>query len=104
MMQARTGPLSGIRILDAATFLAAPYAASLLSEYGAEIIKVEQPAGDHMRELGPFRGDVSIWWKVIARNRQSVTLDLNTEDGRNIFKQLVSRVRCRGHELPAPTP
>jgi crotonobetainyl-CoA:carnitine CoA-transferase CaiB-like acyl-CoA transferase len=84
-------PLSGIRILDAATFLAAPYSASLLSEYGAEVIKVEQPSGDHMRDIGPFRGDVSLWWKVIARNRQSVTLDLNTEDGRGVFKQLVSK-------------
>jgi crotonobetainyl-CoA:carnitine CoA-transferase CaiB-like acyl-CoA transferase len=84
-------PLSGVRILDAATFLAAPYAASLFSEYGAEVIKVELPSGDHMREIGPFRGDVSLWWKVIARNRQSVTLDLNTEDGRGVFKQLVGK-------------
>ncbi len=84
-------PLSGLRILDAATFLAAPYAASLFSEYGAEVIKIEQPSGDHMREIGPFRGDVSLWWKVIARNRQSVTLDLNTQEGLGIFKQLVSQ-------------
>jgi crotonobetainyl-CoA:carnitine CoA-transferase CaiB-like acyl-CoA transferase len=84
-------PLSGIRILDAATFLAAPYAASLFSEYGAEVIKVEQPTGDHMREIGPFRGDVSLWWKVIARNRQSVTLDLNTQEGRDIFKELAAK-------------
>jgi len=84
-------PLSGLRILDAATFLAAPYAASLFSEYGAEVIKVEQPTGDHMREIGPFRGDVSLWWKVIARNRQSVTLDLNQEEGRAVFKELVSQ-------------
>ncbi len=86
-----TPPLSGIRILDAATFLAAPYAASLFSEYGAEVIKIEQPSGDHMREIGPFRGDVSLWWKVIARNRQSVTLDLNTQDGIDVFKQLVAQ-------------
>jgi crotonobetainyl-CoA:carnitine CoA-transferase CaiB-like acyl-CoA transferase len=85
------GPLSGIRILDAATFLAAPYAASLLSEYGAEVIKIEQPSGDTMRRIPPLRGDVSIWWKVIARNRESVALDLNTEDGRDIFKQLVKQ-------------
>jgi crotonobetainyl-CoA:carnitine CoA-transferase CaiB-like acyl-CoA transferase len=86
-----TPPLSGIRILDAATFLAAPYAASLFSEYGAEVIKIEQPSGDHMREIGPFRGDVSLWWKVIARNRQSVTLDLSTQDGIEVFKQLVAQ-------------
>jgi crotonobetainyl-CoA:carnitine CoA-transferase CaiB-like acyl-CoA transferase len=90
-MQAKAGPLSGIRILDAATFLAAPSAASLLSEYGAEVIKVEQPSGDTMRNIGPFRGKISLWWKVIARNRQSVALDLNTEDGRTIFKQLASK-------------
>jgi crotonobetainyl-CoA:carnitine CoA-transferase CaiB-like acyl-CoA transferase len=85
-----SGPLAGIRILDAATFLAAPYAASLLSEYGAEVIKVEQPSGDSMRRIPPLRGDVSVWWKVIARNRQSVALDLNTEEGRAVFRELVS--------------
>lgn len=90
-MNTKTGPLAGIRILDAATFLAAPGAASLLSEYGAEVIKVEQPSGDTMRNIGPFRGDVSLWWKVIARNRKSVTLDLNTDDGRSIFKQLAAQ-------------
>jgi crotonobetainyl-CoA:carnitine CoA-transferase CaiB-like acyl-CoA transferase len=90
-MQAKAGPLSGVRVLDGATFLAAPTAASLLSEYGAEVIKIEQPTGDTMRDVGPFRGDVSLWWKVIARNRQSVTLDLNTEDGRQVFKQLASK-------------
>lgn len=89
--QSQAGPLSGIRILDAATFLAAPYAASLLSEYGAEVIKVEQPSGDSMRGIPPLRGDVSVWWKVIARNRRSVALDLNTEEGRTVFKELAAQ-------------
>ena len=89
-MQEKSGPLAGVRILDAATFLAAPYAASLLSEYGAEVIKVEQPSGDSMRKIPPLRDDVSMWWKVIARNRQSVALDLNLEEGRSVFKRLVS--------------
>ena len=86
----KSGPLSGIRILDAATFLAAPYAGSLLSEYGAEVIKVEAPDGDRMRIIPPKRGSVSVWWKVIARNRKSITLDLNSEEGRDILKQLVA--------------
>lgn len=85
------GPLSGIRILDAATFLAAPLAASLLSEYGAEIIKVEQPSGDSMRRIAPLRGKVSVWWKVIARNRESLALDFNTEDGRELFRQVAAQ-------------
>jgi crotonobetainyl-CoA:carnitine CoA-transferase CaiB-like acyl-CoA transferase len=88
-MQSRTGPLSGIRVLDAATFLAAPYAASQLSEYGAEVIKVEQPQGDSMRKIPPLRGNVSVWWKVIARNRKSVAVNFNSEEGRAIFKRLV---------------
>lgn len=90
-MKDNAGPLSGIRVLDAATFLAAPYAASLLSEYGAEVIKIEQPSGDTMRAIPPLRGDVSVWWKVIARNRRSVALDLNTEEGRDLFKQLAAQ-------------
>jgi crotonobetainyl-CoA:carnitine CoA-transferase CaiB-like acyl-CoA transferase len=88
--QTNAGPLAGIRVLDAATFLAAPLAASLLSEYGAEVIKVEQPSGDTMRAIPPMRGDVSVWWKVIARNRQSIALALNTEDGRAVIKKLVA--------------
>jgi crotonobetainyl-CoA:carnitine CoA-transferase CaiB-like acyl-CoA transferase len=91
MRKNASAPLSGIRILDAATFLAAPYAASQLSEYGAEVIKVEQPQGDTMRHIPPLRGNVSVWWKVIARNRQSVALNFNSEAGRAIFKKLVSQ-------------
>ena len=91
MQASKDGPLAGIRILDAATFLAAPLAASLLSEYGAEVIKVEQPTGDWMRKIGPLRGDVSVWWKVIARNRRSVALDLNSDVGRDVFRQLASQ-------------
>jgi crotonobetainyl-CoA:carnitine CoA-transferase CaiB-like acyl-CoA transferase len=90
-MPTQTGPLAGIRILDAATFLAAPYAASLMSEYGAEVIKVEEPKGDWMRKIPPMRDGVSMWWKVIARNRQSVGIDLRTDDGRNVFKDLVAQ-------------
>ena len=90
-MPTQTGPLAGIRILDAATFLAAPYAASLMSEYGAEVIKVEEPKGDWMRKIPPMRDGVSMWWKVIARNRQSVGIGLRTEDGRKVFKKLVAQ-------------
>lgn len=90
-MEAKKGPLSGIRILDAATFLAAPYAASLMSEYGAEVIKVEEPKGDWMRNIPPMRDGVSMWWKVIARNRRSVGIDLRTDAGRNVFKDLVAQ-------------
>jgi crotonobetainyl-CoA:carnitine CoA-transferase CaiB-like acyl-CoA transferase len=92
-METPAGPLSGIRVLDAATLLAAPTAASLLSEYGAEIIKIEQPGvGDTMRRYPPFRDDVSLLWKVVGRNRESVTLDLRREQGREVLKELA--VQC----------
>ena len=88
----RSGPLSGTRILDAAQLLAGPTAATLLSEYGAEIIKIEQPkGGDPMRRYPPFRGAVSLLWKVIGRNRESVTLDLRTERGRDVLKALAAK-------------
>ncbi|MFV0493275.1 MAG: CaiB/BaiF CoA transferase family protein [Pseudorhodobacter sp.] len=90
-MTERTGPLAGIRILDAASLLAAPTSATLLAEYGAEVIKLEQPgSGDTMRRYPPFHDDVSLLWKVIARDRKSVTLNLRTEAGRNVFRQLVA--------------
>jgi crotonobetainyl-CoA:carnitine CoA-transferase CaiB-like acyl-CoA transferase len=87
-MPSAPGPLAGVRILDAASLLAAPTAATLLSEYGAEIIKVEQPSGDTMRRYPPFRGDTSLLWKVVARNRRSITLDLRQPEGREVLKQL----------------
>ncbi|RJG03274.1 CaiB/BaiF CoA transferase family protein [Noviherbaspirillum sedimenti] len=91
-MQKKGGPLSGIRILDAASLLAAPTAATLLSEYGAEVIKVEQPGtGDTMRRYPPFQDDVSLLWKVISRNKRSIALDLRKESGREVLRELASK-------------
>ncbi len=83
------GPLAGIRILDAASLLAAPTTASFLSEFGAEVVKVEQPGtGDTMRRYPPFRDAVSLLWKVVGKNRRSVTLDLRKEEGREVLMDL----------------
>lgn len=85
------GPLAGVRVLDAATLLAAPLAASLLGEFGAEVIKVEQPGvGDPVRNFPPFRGDASLHWKMTGRNKKSVTVNLRTDAGQAVFKQLVA--------------
>jgi len=91
-------PLSGIRVIDAATFIAAPYAASICGEFGAEVIKVEHPlGGDPCRNFGTptERGDTLAWLSE-ARNKKSVTLDLRTARGAELFKQLVveSDVLC----------
>jgi crotonobetainyl-CoA:carnitine CoA-transferase CaiB-like acyl-CoA transferase len=88
----KTMPMQGIRVLDAATFIAAPFAGTLLGEFGAEVIKVELPEiGDPCRRLGnaSVSGD-SFAWLTEARNKKSVTLDLRKAEGAALFKQLVA--------------
>src|SRR5215218_8225880 len=85
------GVLAGVRILDAGTMLAGPFAGTLLADYGADVIKVEKPGvGDALREWSPMKDGTSLWWKVTARNKRLVTLDLATEHGRDVFLQLVA--------------
>lgn len=85
------GPLTGVRVIDASTVLAAPFAASLLGDYGAEVIKVEIPAvGDSLRGLGPYKNGEPLRWPGMSRNKESITLDIRTEEGKEIFKDLIS--------------
>ena len=85
------GPLSGLRVLDIATVYAGPFAAALLGDMGADVIKVEKPeTGDPLRELGPFSGDESLTWAASARNKRSVTLDLRTVEGQEVFCRLLA--------------
>jgi crotonobetainyl-CoA:carnitine CoA-transferase CaiB-like acyl-CoA transferase len=87
-----TAPLAGVRVLDIATFVAAPYCATILSEFGAEVIKVEEPrAGDPFRRFGTptERADSTLAWLSEARNKTSITLDLRSAEGAALFKRLV---------------
>lgn len=87
-------PLDGVRILDLATFIAAPVAATIMAEFGAEVIKVEHPAGgDPMRRFGtPTEAEGrTLAWLSEARNKKSVTLDLKTPADAAVLKQLVQR-------------
>ena len=85
-------PLAGLRILDIGTRIAAPFAATLLGDFGAEIIKVELPGtGDFMRTIGPFDGGHSLWWAVEGRNKKSITLDLRQARGQELFRALVAK-------------
>src|SRR3954463_207659 len=85
------GPLQGLRVLDIATIVAAPSAAALLGDYGAEVIKVELPAGDGARGFPPFKDGKPLWWKVTNRNKKHITLDLRTPEGLALLKRLVPR-------------
>jgi crotonobetainyl-CoA:carnitine CoA-transferase CaiB-like acyl-CoA transferase len=84
-------PLAGVRVLDLGTRVAAPFAATLLGDFGADIIKVELPgSGDFMRGIGPFVDGYSLWWAVEGRNKKSITLDLRLPRGQELLKRLVS--------------
>ena len=85
--------LNGVRVLDAATFIAAPYAASILGEFGAEVIKVENPkGGDPWRHFGTATNQpgMSLSWLTEARNKRSITLNLRDPEGASLFKRLAA--------------
>jgi len=87
------GPLADVRVLDIATFVAAPFCGTVMAEFGAEVIKIEQPGeGDSLRRFGTMTeaGDTLVWLSE-ARNKKSVTLDLRTPEGAAIFRQLVAK-------------
>lgn len=83
---ARSGPLSGVRVLDIATMIAAPLVGSILGDYGADVVKVELPgAGDTVRKMGEQRNGVGLYWKTLSRNKRSVALDLRRPEGQALL-------------------
>ncbi len=91
-MDQDVAPLDGIRVLDIATFVAAPFAGACLAEFGADVIKIEKPGvGDSLRQLGTESetGD-SYWWLNDARNKRCITLDLKHAKGAEMFRRLVA--------------
>jgi crotonobetainyl-CoA:carnitine CoA-transferase CaiB-like acyl-CoA transferase len=84
------GPLHGLRVVEAATLAAGPMAATALGEYGAEVIKVEQPgSGDPMRTWGDRRDGIGLAWKSVSRNKRCVTLDLRQPEGQELLHRLL---------------
>jgi crotonobetainyl-CoA:carnitine CoA-transferase CaiB-like acyl-CoA transferase len=88
--EAPGGPLTGVRVLDIATILAAPLTAQFLGDFGADVIKVEHPKHpDGMRGHGRAVDGHGIWWKELARNKRTVGLDLSAPEGARILRELV---------------
>ena len=86
------GPLKGIRVLDLTRILAGPYAAMILRDLGAEVIKIEQPViGDEARGIGPFKNDFSLYFMSINRGKKSLTLNLKSQSAKDIFVNLVKK-------------
>ena len=82
--------LSGVRVLDAGSLVAAPLVCTFLAEFGAEVIKVEPPeGGDPLRRWGMERSGVGLMWKSVGRNKKCITLNLRVPEGRELFKRLV---------------
>ena len=84
-------PLEGLRVVEAATLAAGPMLAANLGEFGAEVIKVEQPgSGDPMRIWGERKDGIGLMWKSVSRNKRCVTLDLRQRDGQELFHRLLA--------------
>ena len=87
-----TGPLSGLVVADFSRVLAGPYCTMLLADMGADVIKVESPAGDDTREwVPPVRGDVGTYFLAVNRNKRSMVLDLARSDDLDVAHELTSR-------------
>ena len=86
------GPLQGIRVLDVSTVYAAPIAAMMLGDFGADVVKIEHPRGDPARSNGVSKDGHGLWWKVISRNKECVTLNIGTPEGQQILRDLVPEV------------
>ncbi|MGB4073332.1 CaiB/BaiF CoA transferase family protein [Pseudomonas sp.] len=84
-------PLAGLKVIELGTLIAGPFASRICAEFGAEVIKVESPdGGDPLRKWRKLYEGTSLWWFVQARNKQSITLNLKHEAGREVLKKLLS--------------
>jgi crotonobetainyl-CoA:carnitine CoA-transferase CaiB-like acyl-CoA transferase len=84
------GPLDGVRVVEAATLAAGPLVSTAMGEFGAEVIKVEQPgSGDPLRTWGDRKDEVGLVWKSMSRNKRCVTLDLRRLEGQELFHRLL---------------
>lgn len=89
----RAAALAGVRVLELGNYVAAPSAARLLADFGAEVIKVEEPAvGDQIRHWRLFRGETSMMWRTLARNKKSITVDIRTAAGQDLVRRLAGKV------------
>lgn len=88
--QPNSSMLGKLTVIDIGTMVAAPVAGTLMADFGAHVIKVEQPGkGDTLRGLGPFLEEESLWWNTDGRNKKSITLNLRTPEGQALLKKLV---------------
>jgi formyl-CoA transferase len=84
------GPLAGVKVVEFAQVIAGPLCGTLLADLGADVIHVEPPTGgDSARHMGPAKDGHRLWWKVLGRNKRSVTLDMRSGSARDVVRRLV---------------
>ncbi len=88
---AKPGALTGLRVLDISTLFAAPQVGAALGDLGADVVVVEPPGGDPLRSLGAAREGHSLMWAMVARNKRSICLDFDSDDGRTLLRKLADR-------------
>ena len=94
------GALAGVRVLDLATLFAGPMAATILGDFGADVIKVEHPTkGDPVRNHGPSKNGIPLWWAMLSRNKRTIALYLGDPRGAEIAKKLgISAATFNGYK------
>jgi formyl-CoA transferase len=91
MAEQPCGPLTGVRVLDIATMLAAGHMTSLMADFGADVVHVELPGrGDSLRQMGPFKDGHSLRWAVVGRGKRSITADLHDETDQERIRELAA--------------
>ena len=82
-------PLDGMRVIEMGQLIAGPFTGSVLGYFGAEVIKIEPPTGDPVRYWRLTENNTSYWWHSVSRNKKSITLNLKSDEGRQVAKDLI---------------
>lgn len=92
-------PLGGVRVVELAQLVSAPYCGTLLAELGAEVVKIEPPRGDMARQFGPFLDGESVYYRAVNRGKRCLTADLSTDSGRNVLMREIAAADVLLHNL-----
>ncbi len=103
-MPASAGPLDGVRVLDLSAYIAGPYGCALLADQGADVIKVEPPAGDNLRKYPSTLEAESRAFLGVNRGKRGLVLDLKREDARAALRELVARADVLVHNFRPAVP
>jgi crotonobetainyl-CoA:carnitine CoA-transferase CaiB-like acyl-CoA transferase len=95
--------LSGLTVLDISTLFSAPQISAMLADLGADVIKVEPPAGDPLRAIGAKRQGHSLMWALVNRNKRAITLDMRQPEGQELLRQLATKVDVLVENMPIDT-